>query len=245
MTAEPAPVPAARRTARSDGEDTRARLLAAALQLFAERGFVQTSVRAIADAAGTNVAAIAYHFGDKARLYTATFYEPFGSGSDLIPAFADPALSLPEALSRYFTGFLEPLKHDGLMRQSLRLHVREMLEPTHVWPELIERECRAPHMALVGLLCRHLGVRRVDDDLHRLAFSIAGLVIQMWTQRDALQAIAPALAAPAEADRWAERLAGYALAMVEAEATRRRSAAAGRAPAARASRTRKNKELKP
>lgn len=118
-------IPAAQRTARSDGEDTRVRLLRAALQLFSERGFAQTSVRAIAEAAGTNVAAIAYHFGDKARLYTATFYEPFGSGSDLIPVFADPALTLQQALAAYFGGFLEPLKHDDLVTQSLRLHVRE------------------------------------------------------------------------------------------------------------------------
>lgn len=218
-------IPAAQRTARSDGEDTRARLLRAALQLFSEKGFAQTSVRAIAEAAGTNVAAIAYHFGDKAQLYTATFYEPFGSGSDLIPVFADPALGLEAALHRYFSGFLEPLKHDDLVTQSLRLHVRELLEPTHVWPQLIERECRAPHLALVQVLCRHMGVAQADDDMHRLAFSLAGLVMQMWTQRDALQAIAPQLARPAAMDRWVERLTGYALGMVHGEVERRRSAA--------------------
>jgi len=217
-------VPAAQRTARSDGEDTRVRLLHAALQLFAERGFAQTSVRAIAEAAGTNVAAIAYHFGDKARLYTATFYEPFGSGSDLIPVFADPALTLAEALSAYFSGFLEPLKHDDLVTQSLRLHVRELLDPTHVWPELIERECRAPHLALVQVLGRHMGVAEADDDLHRLAFSLAGLVMQMWTQRDPLQAIAPQLAGSQAVDQWVVRLSGYALSMVQGEISRRRAA---------------------
>ena len=217
-------IPAAQRTARSDGEDTRLRLLRAALQLFSERGFAQTSVRAIAEAAGTNVAAIAYHFGDKARLYTATFYEPFGSGSDLIPVFADPVLSLPEALHRYFTGFLEPLKHDDLVTQSLRLHVRELLDPTHVWPELIERECRAPHLALVQVLCRHMGVAEADDDIHRLAFSLAGLVMQLWTQRDPLQAITPQLAGSDAVDAWVERLTGYALSMVQGEMARRQAA---------------------
>lgn len=214
-------IPAAQRTARSDGEDTRLRLLRAALQLFSERGFAQTSVRAIAEAAGTNVAAIAYHFGDKARLYTATFYEPFGSGSDLIPVFADPALTLPEALHRYFTGFLEPLKHDDLVTQSLRLHVRELLDPTHVWPELMERECRAPHLALVQVLCRHMGVAQADDDMHRLAFSLAGFVMQLWTQRDPLQVIAPHLAQPQAVDTWVERLTGYALSLVQGEVARR------------------------
>ena len=35
----PSIIPASQRTARSDGEDTRARLLQAALQLFSEKGF--------------------------------------------------------------------------------------------------------------------------------------------------------------------------------------------------------------
>ena len=232
-------IPASQRTARSDGEDTRARLLQAALQLFSEKGFAQTSVRAIAEAAGTNVAAIAYHYGDKARLYTATFYEPFGSGSDLIPVFANPALDLQGALRSYFTGFLEPLKHDDLVTQSLRLHVRELLEPTHVWPELMERECRAPHLALVQVLCRHMGVAKVDDDMHRLALSLAGLVMQLWTQRDALQVIAPQLAGAPAVDLWVERLTGYALCMVQGEITRRQ---APQGPVRRTSRTSHKKD---
>lgn len=238
------PLPAAaQRTARSDGEDTRARLLQAALQLFSEKGFAQTPVRAIAQAAGTNVAAIAYHFGDKAQLYTATFYEPFGSGSDLIPVFANPALDLPGALHHYFAGFLEPLKHDDLITQSLRLHVRELLDPTHVWPELIERECRAPHLALVQVLGRHMGVTEADDDLHRLAFSLAGLVMQMWTQRDPLQAIAPQLAGSQAVDLWVDRLTGYALSMVQGEISRRRAAQRPTRPTTpRTSRTSHKKE---
>ncbi|CAN7548045.1 TetR/AcrR family transcriptional regulator [Acidovorax sp. LjRoot117] len=226
-------IPAAQRAARSDGEDTRARLLRAALQLFSEKGFAQTSVRAIAEAAGTNVAAIGYHFGDKAQLYTATFYEPFGSGSDLIPVFADPALDLTDALSRYFAGFLEPLKHDDLVTQSVRLHIRELLDPTHVWPELFERECRAPHLALVQVLCRHMGVTEVDDDIHRLAFSLAGLVMQMWTQRDALQGITPQLATEAAVEQWVERLTGYALDMVRGDIARRQADAPPVRPARR------------
>lgn len=222
---EPAAKRAARpaRAARSDGDDTRARLLQAALRLFSESGFARTSVRAIAVAAGTNVAAIGYHFGDKAQLYTATFYEPFGSGSDLIEVFAAPGLSLQQALQAYFTGLLEPLKHDDLVRQATRLHVRELLEPTHVWPELIERECKAPHLALARLLCEHMGVPDIDDDMHRLAFSIGGLVMLLWTQRDAIAAIAPQLAGPATADAWAERLTGYAMSMIQGEVARRQA----------------------
>ena len=51
--------------------DTRARILDAAERLFAERGFRGTSVRAITDLAGANLAAVGYHFGSKAELLAA------------------------------------------------------------------------------------------------------------------------------------------------------------------------------
>lgn len=51
--------------------DTRTQILDAAERLFAERGFHATSVRAITDLAGANLAGVAYHFGSKAQLLTA------------------------------------------------------------------------------------------------------------------------------------------------------------------------------
>ena len=50
-------------------QDTRARLLEAAVGLFAERGFHGTGVREIALRAGVNVASANYHFGSKEELY--------------------------------------------------------------------------------------------------------------------------------------------------------------------------------
>ncbi len=42
-----------------------------ALGLFAERGYDGTSVRAITEAAGANIAAVTYHFGSKQALFEA------------------------------------------------------------------------------------------------------------------------------------------------------------------------------
>ena len=47
------------------GEDTRQRLIEAALKIFGESGFEGASTRMLADAAGANLAAIPYHFGSK------------------------------------------------------------------------------------------------------------------------------------------------------------------------------------
>jgi len=51
--------------------DTRTQLLDAAEHLFGERGFRGTSVRAITDLAGANLAAVGYHFGSKSALLAA------------------------------------------------------------------------------------------------------------------------------------------------------------------------------
>lgn len=52
------------------GDDTRSRILDAARQLFAERGYAATSLADIASAVGLTKTAVAYHFHPKDRLAT-------------------------------------------------------------------------------------------------------------------------------------------------------------------------------
>ena len=216
---------------RSDGAESRQRLLHAALALFAEKGFAKTSTREIAQAAGANIAAISYYFGDKAGLYRAAFFEPIngvgGSPSDAIPLFDQPHFTLEASLRGLLESFVAPLKQDELAQQCVRLHFREMIEPTGVWAEQIDSGIKPAHAALVAVLCRHLGLKKADDDVHRLAFSIVGLALQLFINRDVMQAIRPGLIAnPRAIDTYVERLTAYAQAMVGAEQARRTNLAA-------------------
>ena len=222
------------RRQRVDGAEARARLLNTALRLFAEHGFARTSTREIALAAGVNIAAISYYFGDKAGLYRAVYTEPLGSPGDDIALYDAPGLTLRESLAGLFTSLLQPMKQGDLMRQCTRLHYREMLEPTGMWAEEIDNGIKPAHAALVAVLCRHLGnPRGAGDDLHRLAFSITGLALQMFVCGDVIAAIRPKLlASPPAIDAWIERMVDYAEAMVAVEAGR--LAAAGGAVSAKA-----------
>ncbi|MDO8456188.1 MAG: CerR family C-terminal domain-containing protein [Burkholderiaceae bacterium] len=210
------------RAPRSDGVEARARLLHAALRLFATKGFANTSTRELATAAGVNIASISYYFGDKAGLYRAAYTEPMGGSCGEVITFDPTQAPLEPALRLMLTQFVAPLKQGDLVQQCMRLHFREMLEPTGLWAEEIDNGIRPAHEALLQVLCQHLKLEQADDDIHRLAFSIVGLAIHMFVGRDIMQVLRPQLQDDAAAiDTYTERLLSYALAMVASEQSRR------------------------
>ncbi|MFZ6657736.1 CerR family C-terminal domain-containing protein [Undibacterium sp. TJN19] len=219
---QPSPAAHSGKTLRVDGIEARTRLLDSALHLFAERGYAKTSTREIARAANVNISAISYYFGDKAGLYRAVYNDP-RTNPTVDPAIFEPGNSdLRSALSMLLCTFTDSLKQGEIIETCMKLHLREMLEPTGLWVEEIDNTIRPAHQGLVKLLCRHLGVTRADDDIHRLAFSITGLAISLMLSGDIMQAIRPALIAkPKAIDLYAGRLVDYALAMCEDEKRRR------------------------
>jgi AcrR family transcriptional regulator len=206
----------------TEAHDARSRLVMSALQLFAEKGYKAASTREICDAAGANISAIRYYFGDKAGLYRAAYTEPMGGapcGSD-IAAFV--GLPLPKVLGRFFSEFLEPIKKGEEFGLVMKLHYREMVDPTGAWQQEIDAEIKPQHEALVALLKEHLGLQRVDTDVHRLAFAIVGMAVFFYVGQEVASAISPqVLNTPKAIDVLAERLAGYAVSMIEGEALRR------------------------
>ena len=209
---------------RPEDEHPRNKLVLAALKLFAEKGFGGASTRDIADAAGANVSAIRYYFGDKAGLYRAAFTEPLNEVPEQGCADIDLSLPLHDALHQFFADFLAPLKRGEAVRLVMKLHFREMIEPTGALEQAIEAEIKPQHAAIVRLLLRRFDTAQADLDVQRLAFAIVGMAVQYYVGLDVVAAIAPAVLADAEAiDTLALRLAAYAAAMIEAEAGRRRA----------------------
>jgi AcrR family transcriptional regulator len=60
-----------------DSAETRSRILAAAVELFARDGYEATTNRSIAEACGLTSAAIYHYFASKAELYAAVYEEVF------------------------------------------------------------------------------------------------------------------------------------------------------------------------
>ena len=194
----------------------------AALHVFAEKGFEGATTREICELAGANISAIRYYFGDKAGLYRAAFTEPMCDAPchSNIDTFA--SLPLSEALRLFFKEFLDPLKRGEELRLVMKLHFREMIEPTGAWQQEIDAEIKPQHEALVSLLKQHLGLKRVDVDVHRLAFAIIGMAVHYYVGHEVVSAISPQLLnTPKAIDTLGDRLAGYAVAMIEGELKRR------------------------
>lgn len=208
---------------RSDGLEARNRLLDAALALFAEKGFAKTSTREIAQAAHANIASISYYFGDKEGLYRAVFEDPRNNPQiDPAQVSLNNTQDIRSVIDFMLRGFVEPLKAGEQARQCMKLHFREMVEPTGMWQAEIDNNIKPAHLALTQALAGHLSLSEPDDDIHRLAFQIAGLGIMLHVGLDVIQAIRPELIASADAlDTYLARLVDSGVALVDAEAARR------------------------
>ncbi len=227
MVPPPTRPSAAAGTAGTEPDPARARLLRAGLRLFAHQGYAATSTRELAQAAGVNVAAISYYFGDKAGLYRAVFFEPLGEIADGIAAFTDPSLSLEAALRAYYAPFVAPMAdgEDGLL--CVKLRMREMVEPTGLWDQEVNEGIKPMHEAMLVRLCRHLGLAAPDDDLHRLVICLTALGVHLHIGRDVTDAVALQLNQAADAvQRWDDCLLRQGLAMIDHEQRRRAAAAA-------------------
>ena len=112
------------RTGRRPGASgTREAILDAARQSFAERGFSDTSVRAVAARAGVDAALVHHYFGTKDGLFAAAIELPFDPAA-VAPALLEPGLDgLGERLVRFFLSVWEEpasrARIQGILRSAL------------------------------------------------------------------------------------------------------------------------------
>jgi AcrR family transcriptional regulator len=161
---------------------TKDRLLAAAARLFAERGFHATSVREIAERAGTNIASGNYHYGSKKALYLEVLREQFQniraelrkSGGAPEPAEISrlSKRELLEALRQRLRTMLKltlgppPGLHGTLMQ-------REMCDPSEALPVIVA-EFIVPMTEEMEEILAHLFPTLRPRDRERCVYSMIG-----------------------------------------------------------------------
>ncbi|MET7701324.1 TetR family transcriptional regulator [Streptomyces sp. NPDC005485] len=97
-----------RTQAEAAGPATRDRILDAAREEFAERGYDKTSIRGIAKAAGVDSALVHHYFGTKERVFEAAIEVAFAPALNEPTALADgPLDDVGERLTRFVFGVWE------------------------------------------------------------------------------------------------------------------------------------------
>jgi AcrR family transcriptional regulator len=156
--------------------DVKTRILEAAGEIFADRGFRETTVREICRHAGVNLAAVNYHFGDKERLYLAVIrhYKEIATQkyaqNDAICA-DDPH---DVQLTAFIKSFMLHLLGEGHALCFGRLMSREYIEPTSVLDIIVEEEFRPFFNRLNSIVCHLLGDGIGDGKAALCSMSILG-----------------------------------------------------------------------
>lgn len=185
------------RPAKSDGRQTRAAVLHAALDLFAQKGYFGTSLRDIATAVGVRESALYNYFTSKEQLFEALIAS---ASEERLEAFAalteapvtDVRLLLERLVLRSLEGFRRPsqeqlfriLMADGVrLTRSGRIDLMERLSTG-----------RALLHDLMRRLVREGWLESADPDILIMAFSGP---LHVWRQLYAIGADHPALKDPA------------------------------------------------
>lgn len=130
---------------------TKDRLLAAACEVFADKGFRDATVAEICNAAEANIAAVNYHFGGKETLYDAVWHHAFELASSAHPIDG----SLPESpvLEDYIYSYANAILHRIFSESDTGLFAKllhhEMSTPTLAL-DRIANEALVPQTRFLG-----------------------------------------------------------------------------------------------
>src|SRR4051794_20508367 len=172
------------RTARAEGRDGRAALLAAAIEVFAERGYRDASVDEIAARAGYSKGAIYFHFSGKEDLFFALLEErvdaPLYAGLEVL-ATGPPEQDMSVEASNQFMGMLRGQREVLLLDQEFRSLA---LRDRRLRRRYVDRQRRLRSAMADALRARleHLGAPPPDDP-ERMAGTILALISGLYQQK--------------------------------------------------------------
>jgi TetR/AcrR family transcriptional regulator, regulator of cefoperazone and chloramphenicol sensitivity len=131
------------RTPRKCTEKTCKNLLAAAVDVFAEKGYRDATIAEISGRAGANIAAVNYHFGDKETLYREAWRYPFSESIKAHPA--DAGVSDASPPEERLKGQIMALLHrvNDKKNKEFLIVLKEFANPTGLLDEIM-RETLLP-----------------------------------------------------------------------------------------------------
>jgi AcrR family transcriptional regulator len=159
---------------RTDGQETRQKLLVAASEIFADKGFWETTNADICQKAEVNTASVNYHFGSKENLYVEAWKYSFEKSIKNHPP--DGGVSSKAAVRERLRGRIlsimqrvaDPQAHD------FEIVHKEMANPTGLLTETIEKSITPIEEDFISLLAELLGSGATERQIRFCHMSIMG-----------------------------------------------------------------------
>ena len=205
-------------------ERTRERLLSAAGEVFAERGYRRATVREICRRAGVNPASVNYHFKSKEDLYADVLESAYRQARQKYPDAdaAGDADAAENRLFRFVRTFLLRILDEGRPAWFGKLMAREIVEPTGALDRVIDRAIRPLHASLGEIVREILGRGAGEAEIRRHVFGILGQCLFYRHARHVIARLYPDVRYDAaEIERTAAHISSVSLAALKQTPARR------------------------
>jgi AcrR family transcriptional regulator len=203
--------------------ETRQRLLEAAAEVFADGGYRRATIAKICRRAGTNIAAVHYHFGDKQGLYAAVFdYAQRRATSEDVAT--DGTRSPEERLRSHVTTFVGRLLDPDRPAWIARLLAHELIEPTQVLDRLVRNRMRANHDQIADAIRELLGAAATPETVRLCTLSVVSQCVFYRNSAAVVTRLYPEIVPSKEVERIADHVTQFSLAAIRGLATNGKAA---------------------
>ena len=152
-------------------DDTRQKLINYSGEIFSAKGFESTTVREVCQAAGVNIAAIHYHFGDKERLYLECVKHAHCQHG-MIDFDWPNGTSSQEKLTTMVTHMLTMMLATDQPAWQIELMMRELARPTAACRVLVEEFISPVFTQLLAIVSEMLPAETPLLARQQTAFSV-------------------------------------------------------------------------
>ena len=199
----------------SPPDKTRAKLLEAAGEVFAEEGYHAATIREIAQRAGANVAAVNYHFGDKLGLYSEVLRQSVHNTArnEALRAVFEGGVAPEEALKNVIRAMLHTVCAPEHRDRRLGLMMHELAQPTPAMSSVIDETMAPIYQRLRQLIGSILGLDSESEKVRLCTHSVVGQIVHYAHARPILARLWPEFRMEAEQlDRIAQHIAEFSMA---------------------------------
>ncbi|MDP8263503.1 MAG: CerR family C-terminal domain-containing protein [Candidatus Ancaeobacter aquaticus] len=155
-------------------ENTRLRVLKSACDIFAEKGYDNTTVQEICEKAGANVASVNYYFRNKETLYEETWNHAYTLANSAYPPFLEEEkdISPEKRLHTYINAMIRRTLDGGEASYFSKFMIKELAKPTPALKHIVEKILLPQTVYIEKIIKDLLGPKATDTQVRLCLMNI-------------------------------------------------------------------------